>query len=297
MTHHHLPGLGGITPPGLFLFSEGVGFFRCRWHFPCATLFLRTTAMTARPRYVKFRRPSPRQSETEAVKRLLLRRAVLRWLTGQRNSPDGFAMDVPTALTTDRADVAAFWAGQARFQRRNLAVPTRTCAVVCALTRRECYAASINPDALANELAALRRRMSVLEGVIRSQEPELRDSRALFEEYADWDYGHSQNTEYQKSRERVQEISEHLYRGTRMERIQQNGVANELYLAIPEGTVFTDEVMPGWGVLTLSPDGAITLERPAAEHAALPELQRHLAQQIAAAASGYVLAGLGLHRK
>lgn len=256
-----------------------------------------TVLPMANPVYLKYRRPNARQAASEAGRRFLLRRAVVQWLFSQGNRPDGFALDVPTSMTSDRGDVAAFWSVPVRIDRRTLLSPLRTCIVICALDRKECYAASINPDALYNELSSLRKELSLLEEQIRRQEPELRDSHSLFEEYAEWDYAHSQNPQYQISRNRMLEISEKLYRGTRMERIQKNVAATELYVAIPEGTVFTDEVMPGWGVLSVSPDGLVTQERPAPLQTPSPEAQLHLVQKIAQGAAEYMLAGLGLRRR
>lgn len=281
MTYHHLPGLGGITPSSPF-------------YFPTTPEANPTFEMAKIP-YLKYRRPSARQAQTDAGQRFLLKRTVLQWFVSQHKAPDALATDVPTSMNADRADVAAVWDGTVKTSSgRKLLVPQKSCVVVCALSRRECYAASINPDALVNELTALRKRLTILEENIRRDEPELRDTHTLFEEYADWDYEHSQNQEYHDCKKRTTEIEEKLYRGTRMERIQHNRAANQLYLAIPEGTVFPDEVMPDWGVLTVSPDYKITVERVAPDHETIPEVQLHLAQQIAISATDYLLAGQGI---
>ncbi len=248
--------------------------------------------------YVKYRKPSQRQAQTDTGRRFLLRRTVIQWLIAQHGAPNAIATDVPTGMTADRADVAAIWESTTKTPSgRKLLTPSKSCVVVCALTRRECYAASINPDAIVNELVALRKQLSKLESTIRQEEPELRDSHVLFEEYAEWDYERSQNQEYHDCKKRVNEIETKLFRGTRMERIQHIHAANQLYLAVPEGTIFPDEVMPDWGVLTVSPDHIVTVERIAPNQDAIPEIQAHLAQQIAIAATDYLLAGQGIRAR
>lgn len=249
------------------------------------------------PIYIKYKRPNTRQEQSDAGRRFLLRRAVIQWLMKRGNAPDSLGIDVPTGLASDRADVAALWSEPIRIERRNLLVPSKSLLVVCALDRKECYAASVNPDALLNEMRAVQRQLKILEERIRQEEPTLRDPHVLFEEYADWDYEHSRNEEYQSCRRQLREIHEKLFRGTRMERLQKNRAANELYVAFPEGVIFPDEVMPGWGVITVSQDYSIFMERKAPEVDASPDAQVHLAQKIAAANREYLTAALGLKRR
>lgn len=244
--------------------------------------------------YVKYRRPNAHQSCSESGRRFLLRRSALQWFLSRSDRPDAFAVDVPSGMNTDRADIGLVWMDRRRIQRKNILVPGRTCVVVCALSREECYAASINPDALSNERIALTKRMERLEARIRKEEPELRDCHSLFEEYAYWDYGRTRNEEYLSCSARLKEVNETLFRGTKMERLQQSRVANVHYLAIHEGTVFVEEVMKSWGVLTISPDGKVSVARKAPVVDALPHAQEHFSNEVAVCASAYVRAGMGL---
>lgn len=249
------------------------------------------------PIYIKYRRPNASQAHSDSGRRFLLRRAVIQWLMKREDTPGAIGLDVPTGMVSDRADIAALWSSPVRIEKRNLLMPSRSLVVVCALTRSECYAASVNPDALINEMRYIKKRLVSLEEIIRQEEPLLRDTHSLFEEYADWDYEHSQNMEYQTCRARAKEISEKLYRGTRMERIQRNKIANELYVAIPEGILFPDEVMPEWGIITVSEDYVARMERKAPVKEASPDAQLHLAQKIAASNRDYLTAAMGFRKR
>ena len=251
----------------------------------------------ANPIYIKYKRPNSRQIQSDSGRRFLLRRAVVQWLLKRGEAPDSIGFDVPTGLASDRSDIAALWSSPVRIEKRNILMPHKSLVVVCALDRKECYAASVNPDALVNEMRYIKRRLTAIEEKIREEEPHLRDSHSLFEEYADWDYEHSTNEEYHACRKREKEISEKLYRGTRMERIQRNNIANELYVAIPEGIIFPDEVMPGWGIITVSEKYIARLERKAPEREASQDAQLHLAQKIAAANRDYLTAALGIKKR
>lgn len=244
--------------------------------------------------HLKYRKPTTRQSQSDAGRRHLLCRSVMQWLARQAPPPDVLAVDVPTSMGGDKADLAALWMGQESRGGHKYLLPRRGALVVCAISREECYAASINPAALIEELRHLRKQMHLLEEKIRKEEPQLRDERCLFEEFAEWNYENSQNPLYQATLQRAAEIEHILYRGTRMDRIQRNAAANTLYLAIPEGTVFVDEVMLQWGVITVDPDGEVRLARSPEEQSPAPRTLQHLALQAAVRNSNYVCAGFGI---
>ena len=212
--------------------------------------------------------------------------------------PTGYACEVSTRFQLDRVDIAAFWSTPHRLNHQLVLVPDRTAVILCVLNREECRAVGANPDELYQELAACRAKLPELEAQIRREEPELRDDHVLFEEYADWDYVHSQNPDYQGARLHCEELEGQLYHGTRLERIARNAVADDLYLAVPQGAMLADEVMPGWGVLSVPPNSseALVLERSPKPQNCTPENRAHLIQNIAAAATEYVNAGHGLFK-
>ena len=244
--------------------------------------------------YLKYRRPTAKQSQGEAGRRHLLCRSVLEWMSRGVPVPEVVAVDVPTSMSGDKADVVGSWMGQKSQGGRKYLFPRASLAVVCALSRKECYAACVNPEGLASELLFLQSQMASLEESIRQEEPQLRDGHFLFEEYAEWNYEASRNPRYQACRQRRQEIEHLLYHGTRMERIAQAGVANFLYLAIPEGVVFVEEVMPQWGVITVGPEGEARVARKAPEQKLRGKALEHLTLQAAVRNTLYLHAGFGL---
>ena len=236
------------------------------------------------------------RQHSRAGLRAQMRRMVLTWLAAQSPAPTGCACEVPTrGNRSNLVDVAAFWSATRRRQGRAFQLPVRTALVLCVLSREECWNAGANPEELYRELAECHAALPSLEARIRAEDPELRDDYMLFEEYAVWNYDRARNPEYQRLRLRCQFLEEELFRGTRMERIGRSDCADELYLAAPEGCVTAAQVMPGWGVLSVSNDGKtpITLLRPAEPQRCLPEARLQLVQAIAAAASDFVLAGYG----
>ncbi len=244
--------------------------------------------------YLKYRRPTAKQAQGEAGRRHLLCRSVLAWMSAGASAPQVMAVDVPTSMNGDKADVVGIWMGKRASGGRKYLLPRSSMVVVCALSRKECYAACVNPEGLASERLSLQSRMTSLEEEIRRKEPQLRDGHFLFEEYAEWNYEESRNPQYQECLHRRREIEHLLYHGTRMERIAQASVANFLYLAIPEGVIFVEEVMPQWGVLTVTPEGEVRVARKAPEQKTGGKALEHLTLQAAMRNSLYLHAGFGL---
>ncbi len=254
------------------------------------------------PANIRYRKPSLRQLTSSTGRRWAMRRQVIAWLLAQHPHPTGFSCEVSTALQHDQADVAAFWSQPRIVGGRRQLEPVRTIAVVVAMTREECYADGINPEALQNELRFSRQQILRLQETIRRTEPELRDDGVLFEEYAEWHYEKSQNPEYQTLLNTGKKLKEQLFPGTKRERMDRNVIADECYLAVPEGVLLRDEMFPGWGLLVIPPEGEYgfanaILEQPATPRKC-PELTRqHLVQNIALTASDCVRAVLRLRQR
>ena len=253
------------------------------------------------PANIRYRKPSLRQLTSATGRRWALRRQVLAWLLTQHPHPTGFSCEVATALQHDQADVAAFWSQPHNVGGRRQLEPVRTVAVVVAMSREECYASGINPEALQNELRYARRQLLRLQETIRQTEPNLRDDGVLFEEYAEWHYEKSQNPEYQKLLTTCKKLEEQLFHGTRLERMSRNAVADECYLAVPEGVLLRDEMLSGWGLLVVPPSGEhgfgnAILECPATPQPCSPTTRLHLVQNIALTAADCVKAVLKLRK-
>ncbi|NLF92830.1 MAG: hypothetical protein GX564_02995 [Oligosphaeraceae bacterium] len=221
--------------------------------------------------------------------------AVLKWLHCTAK-PDAWAVDVPLKAATLKADVVACWQSVRRHKNlgMNLVVPRCTAVVLCAENRQACWPECSHPEDILAELAALREQMRQAEQSIRSSEPHLREENVLFEEFAFWDYAKSTNADYQQMRRRLRNLEESLYRGTRLHKIACTRVADEMYLAVPEGEVAADEVISGWGLLTASKNLEIKVQREAAAHECLPEARLHLIQNMLIASRNTISAAQGL---
>lgn len=229
-----------------------------------------------------------------------LKRAVLRWMLLERR-PTGVATDVPTRIAQVKADVAAF---RSRPQRNReddgpsrILVPDCTIVVQCYASREECWPDCDEAERVAPRLVELRARMECVQAGIRRDEPELRDSDSLFEEYAQWDYAHSRNPDYRQLRREIDECEHALYAGTRFERIRQAGVADLLYLAVPAGVVSPDELCDGWGLLWVHQDLSVEVAHDAERRDCLASSRLHLIQNIAAAGVSAEMFVQGLLRR
>ena len=116
---------------------------------------------------------------------------------------------------------------------------------------------------------------------IRQNEPELRRDDNLFEEYVDWDYDLSNNRAYHRCMRQIRETEKALYNGSRFEMIRRTGVANLLYLAVPEGSVAPDEIADGWGLIYWNDKLEITMVRQADSITCMEKARLHLIQKIA----------------
>ena len=244
--------------------------------------------------YLRYRKPTARQAASRSGQLFALRRRALAWLCALPEPPTGFACEVPVNGHGNRADVAAFWSQRAR---NGLLQPVRCIAVICALTRQECWAAGINGDSLMLELRDLRQKISHMEAEIRREEPQLKES-TLFEEYADWNYGRSGNVAYHEAVRHRHVLEGKLFNGTRSERLLASGALDEVYVAVPEGTLLEGEGIGSCGLLEVPLDAhePVRLLRapgPCPEPPSPPR-RMQLVQAVAASAAAYVRAGHGV---
>jgi len=219
-----------------------------------------------------------------------MRRSVLGWLASQE--PSGMALGVPTRVSKFKADAAAFWS---KPDYRRMMRPAKTVIVEIRRGRGDFWPDCAESGKLLPILRELKTRKEALEAKIRAEEPHLKDTDILFDEYATWNYAASSNREYHKCLRRLEETEKALYSGSRFERIRSAHVANHLYLAAPAGTIAPNELADGWGLLAINPDMSIeVLKEP--ETWDCPERnQYHLIQNIAAKSLDAVLFANGVH--
>jgi hypothetical protein len=215
-------------------------------------------------------------SSCSELKPLGMRRAVLGWLASL--SPTGMSLGVPTRVSKFKADAAAFWS---KPNSRRVMRPDRTLIVEIRHGRGDFWPDCAESGSLLPILRDLKDRKASLEARIRVEEPELKDTDILFDEYATWNYASSKNRGYHKCLRRLEETEKALYSGSRFERIRSAHVANHLYLAAPAGTISPNELADGWGLLAIHSDLSIEVVKEP-EHWDCPEKnQLHLIQNIA----------------
>ncbi len=217
-----------------------------------------------------------------------LKQAILGWLIGL--DPSGVGTQVPTRISKYQVDVAAFWSAP----EKQLLKPEKTMIVEIRDDREQCWPDCGDSDKLLRKLREKKEQKAILEAVIRVNEPGLKESDSLFDEYESWNYTASVNQEYQRCLKQIEKIQHSLYKGSRFEQIRRGHVADLLYLAVPAGEVHADELANGWGLLYIDSQHNVT-EIKKAEFQEPPESNRlHLIQGLAAAAMRNVLFAYGI---
>lgn len=231
-------------------------------------------------------------------RRRLMQRALLRWLAAGEDVPFGMAADVPTRVVRFKADLAAFWSMTRSNPREGgpsrILEPDRTMLVQCYAQRQDCWANCVQTAKILPRLQELRAERQTLQAVIRDTEPALRDPHTLFEEYAEWHYERSANSTYHEVQRQIERLEHALLEGTRFEQVRNAQVADFLYLAVPEGMIGANELTDGWGLLWVSPNLEVSVQRPAPRRDCAAEHRMHLVQNIAAAAAKSVLFANGV---
>ena len=234
----------------------------------------------------------PEEPEIPQLSRHDLQRASLAWLASL--NPTAAAMRVPTRLAKFRAGAAAFWSSPGRHR---LLQPDLTVVVEARLSRNDCWPECSDTDVILPSYRECQANRRSLEESIRKNEPFLLDSDVLFPEIEYWNYEDTENPDYKPCLEKLAEFESALYRGSRFERIRQGEVANELYLAVPEGLIDPDELAEGWGLLYVFPDMHVELIRKAAHYECPQEHMLHLSQNIAASSLRDVLFAHGIYQE
>lgn len=233
-------------------------------------------------------RPNPRPAPS-GLQQKDLQCAALGWLAMAR--PTAAAIRVPTRLAKFRADAAAFWSTP---KKNRLLQPERTVLIEARLTRTSCWPECSGSEEIVPELRREQERRQALEAEIRIAEPHLLDSDVLFPEIEYWNYEDTRNPAYKECLRRIRSYEKALYRGSRFERIRRADVANELYLAVPEGLLHPDELAEGWGLLYITRRLSVKVAKPAKWIDCPQENMLHLSQNIAASSLNDVLFAHGI---
>ena len=136
-----------------------------------------------------------------------------------------------------------------------------------------------------------------MEADIRRDEPELKIVSDLFddEHNSAFDYRASRLYPYLKLLDKIEKNRHALYRGSRLESIRRAGVADWLYLAVPENMIAPHELAPGWGLWYVTGDFKCIEVLPAIRQEEVsPAGRNNLALNIARAAMEQVLFANGV---
>jgi hypothetical protein len=203
-----------------------------------------------------------------------IRQALAAWVL--KREPTGIGFKVPTRISKFQADIAAFWSTpKGRYLN-----PECTVIIEIRRDREECWPECSHQDTLLPTLRSLKEKREELRAWIREHEPELRRDDNLFDEYVDWDYDLSSKREYHRCMKQIRETEKALYNGSRFEMIRRGGVANLLYLAVPDGTVSPDEIADGWGLIYWKNDLSIEVIRKPDTISCKEKARLHLIQKI-----------------
>ncbi len=238
-------------------------------------------------------------SNSLCLKPVDLRRSALAWLI--RDKINGVGINTPTRIKRFRADVAGFW----NMPKQNsnwdgpakMLVPCHTIIVEIRRNRDACWPDCANSGELLPQLRDLKHKRVELQETIRKSEPQLRDTSTLFEEYTDWRYEESANADYHKLCKKIEKTEKAIYKGSRFESMTRAGVADYLYLAVPEKSVHPHELADGWGLLWIDEKLNIRVVSEAENRNCTPENRFHLVQNIASATMQNVLFTHGVNNK
>ncbi|MDD5596823.1 MAG: hypothetical protein PHV82_02695 [Victivallaceae bacterium] len=232
----------------------------------------------------------PETTDTgQALTPFRMRQAALKWLAKQ--NPCGIGTKVATRISKYQVDVAAFWSLPAGARRR----VEKTVLVEIRNNRDHCWPDCSNREAILKKIRDLKAERTALEKLIRQDEPELKASDTLFEEYECWDYEKSRNPQYHDCLAKLEELQHSLYKGSRLELIRQSQTADFIYVALPEGTIHADELIDGIGLLAIKDDLEIVEIKPPDALICNAQNRNHIVQNIAVACRKSLLFANGVN--
>ncbi len=233
------------------------------------------------------------------LKSVDLRRAVLAWLV--KENVNGIGTDTPTRIKRFRADLAGFW--NVSKQNTNwdgpakLLLPCHTIIVELRGNRDACWPDCASSAELLPQLRDLKHKRIELQESIRKNEPQLKDTSTLFEEYTDWHYEKSENTDYHGLCKKIEKTKKAIYKGSRFESMMSAGVADYLYLAVPEKSVHPHELADGWGLIWIDEKLKTRVISKSENRNCAPENRFHLIQNIASSNIENALFRNGVYNK
>jgi len=220
-----------------------------------------------------------RERARNRPRRAELNRLAFAFLCSLR--PFAAACRVPLLGRRFAVNCAGFWRAENRSRR-----VTKTAVVLMYDRLDACFADCSGREAHLARIAELQSRREELEAQIRRDEPHLAETDDLFSDFRTYDYDRSSNREYHRLRRELALEARILGQGGRLARILEANAADLCYLAIPEGLMPSDAVLPTWGVVELGNDRTFrVLREPEVQLAVTPEARLALALNVAGAAT------------
>jgi hypothetical protein len=204
------------------------------------------------------------------------------------------AAEVRCPICRFRIDAAGYRDGRParRGSRRD---EPRTMVVECKQSRGDFLRDQAEAPLLLAERRQLQRLASAMEDQqIKAREPDLRRSgSSLFPELEEWDFTASRSAAYRDLVRRLRRLDQRLYGQTKFCMIARYQLADELYLAAPEGMIRSHELPRGWGLLECprrwlereTGDQGLQVSVAAPRLEPRPEHRQRLLRNIAVAAS------------
>ena len=125
----------------------------------------------------------------------------------------------------------------------------------------------------------------------------MRATDTLFDEYTEWYYEKTENSDYHQVCRDIRKLEDALYKGSRFEAINSAKLADFCYLAVPENVVHPHELASNWGLIWVREDKTLEIITPALNQHCSQGSQLHLIQNIAIAASENVYFANGIIEK
>lgn len=225
------------------------------------------------------------------IKTKEVKQSAIAWLLKQ--APSGIGLSVPTRISRYKADIVAFWASP----KNKIMLTDKTVIIELRNKREDCWPDCSRHENMLPQLIKLKARKNQLESEIRKNEPHLRDSDMLFDDYSQWNYSESTNKDYHKCYKSIDQVEHVIYKGSRFEQIRRASVANYLYLAVPSGSVHPHELADGWGLLYINDDLTIEVIKEASHWECDQKHKLHLVQNVAISNTNNLLFSMGVHKK
>ncbi|HWB21243.1 MAG TPA: hypothetical protein VG711_13170 [Phycisphaerales bacterium] len=160
------------------------------------------------------------------------------------------ATEVSCPLHRYRVDVAGYLDSGQPPAQQSLPIP-RTVIIECKQSRADFYRHADDAPQLRLQRDHLRRIVdSIIEHHVKPQEPHLRQSSSmLFSDLEDWDLAESRHPAYRESEDQLLSVEEKLHGNTKFYFLSRYRLADQLYIAAPQGLIASTELPSGWGLL------------------------------------------------